>query len=64
MMIFKYIPILTTLLYFSSWSHAFEPLKLVCNGEFEETKIESFKEKEEITNIKAERTYLITQKKY
>ena len=60
---FKYISIFATLFFFIGWSYAFEPLKLVCNGEFEETKIESFKEKEELTNIKAERTYLITQKK-
>ena len=47
---FKYISIFATLFFFIGWSYAFEPLKLVCNGEFEETKIESFKEKEELTN--------------
>ena len=63
MMKFKYIPIFATLFFFVSWSYAFEQLKLVCNGEFEETEIESFIEKKELTNIKAERIYLITQKK-
>ncbi len=46
-------------LFFSCWSYAFEPIKLVCEGEGEESQVKPFA-KEEVTNIKGKRTYIIT----